>query len=418
MDQNAAASRQPVTKVLAGYSNAEYQAFFDNYDYQTMLSGGDLALFANTRMALMMHTAIVSPSKAYSPLPSEPIPAIGKIEAQTVLGKLTLDDFLKNPQSYIQAIVIAHKGKIVFERYPGMRPTDSHLWASTAKPVTGLLIEHLIDAGKLDQNMTYGEYVQDFCGTAWEHVKIIDLMNMASGLNIGENDVTRHDPNSIMARLYHSEFGSPDPITNKIETSRTIMKAAAKICEPGTQFDYSSVITQSLIILIEEVTGKRFSDVADEQIFSHMSLENDIQINLSCADSLELGHGFLSSRLRDLMHFGMLYTPSWKKISDKQVVSDAALHRIQKELPSHEAFMSGYDGPRFMANLGDYIISNNRQWDAVFPDGDMMKLGYMSQGLYVSPDKDLVIAYFSTNTDIGPNQAYMRPIVESGLFNK
>lgn len=418
MTDPIATNRQPVTKVLAGYSNAEYQVFFDNYDYQTMLSGGDVALFANTRMASLMHTAIVSPSKIYAPLPSEPIPEIGKIEAQTVLGKLTLDDFLTNPQSYIQAIVVAHKGKIVFERYPGMRPTDNHLWASTAKPVTGLLIEHLIDAGKLDQNMTYGEYVPDFRGTAWEHIKIIDLLNMASGLNIGENDVTRHDPKSIMARLYHSEFGSPDPITNKVETSRTIMKAAAKICEPGTQFDYSSVITQSLVILIEELTGKRFSDVADEQIFSHMTLEGDIQINLSCADSLELGHGFFSSRLRDLMHFGMLYTPSWNKISDKQIVSDAALQRIQKDLPSHEVFMSGYDGPRFMADLGDYVISNNRQWDDVFPDGDIFKLGYMSQGLYVSSDKDLVIAYYSTNPDEAPGQGYMRPIAKSGLFDQ
>jgi CubicO group peptidase (beta-lactamase class C family) len=47
----------------------------------------------------------------------------------------------------------------------------------------------------------------------------------------------------------------------------------------------------------------------------------------------------------------------------------------------------------------------------------MFKLGFMGQGLYVSPDRDLVIVYFSTNPDTNPGQRYMRPIAKSGLFN-
>lgn len=79
-----------------------------------------------------------------------------------------------------------------------------------------------------------------------------------------------------------------------------------------------------------------------------------------------------------------------------------------------DAFLA--DGPAFTAALNDYVISNNRQWDDIFPDGDMFKLGFMGQGLYVSPDKDLVIAYFSTSPDTTPGQRYMRPIAKSGLF--
>jgi len=79
--------------------------------------------------------------------------------------------------------------------------------------------------------------------------------------------------------------------------------------------------------------------------------------------------------------------------------------------------MAGSDGPRFMAALNDYVISNNRQWDDVFPDGDIFKLGFMGQGLYVSPGRDLVISYFSTKPDANPGQGYMRPIAKSGLFD-
>jgi hypothetical protein len=55
-----------------------------------------------------------------------------------------------------------------------------------------------------------------------------------------------------------------------------------------------------------------------------------------------------------------------------------------------------------MAALNDYVISNSRQWDNIFPDGDMFKLGFNGQGMYVSPSRDLVIAYFSTNPDEAP----------------
>lgn len=416
MDKSAATSPMPVSKELAGYSNAEYQTLFQNYGYSTALIGGDVSLFASTRMSSLFHTAIVPPRRRANSLLTELNPAVGKVVAETACGQLSLDDFVKTPKSRIQAFIVAHKGKVVYECYPGMRSTDRHLWASAAKPITGLLIEQLIDEGKIDQDKTYGEYVSEFRGSAWEHIKILDLLNMASGLNIVEDDQTRNDPVSVMARLYHSEFGIPDPITNKLETTRTVMKFAAKEVDPGQRFDYSSMITQSLVILAEEISQKRFSDLADEKIFSHMALEGEMQFHLSGTDHLEVAHGIVSGSLRNLLHFGMLYTPSWKTIADKQVVSDATLQRIQKDLPSHEAYMAGADGPNFMKALGDYVISNNRQWDDIFPDGDMFKLGFNGQGLYVSPSRDLVIAYFSTNPDEAPGQGYMRPIAKSGLF--
>jgi CubicO group peptidase (beta-lactamase class C family) len=67
-----------------------------------------------------------------------------------------------SPNSFIQAFIVAHKGKVEYERYPGMNPTDSHLWASTAKPIAGLLIEQLVDEGKIDLNNTYSNYDHDY----------------------------------------------------------------------------------------------------------------------------------------------------------------------------------------------------------------------------------------------------------------
>ena len=413
-----AADRQPVSKAITGYSLGEYNAFAAGFNLESALRGGDEALFGNARLAEFFRTVLVPSRVPSQPLPNKPIPAIGKIEAETAYGRLSLDDFLSSPKSFVQGFIVIHKGKVVYENYPGMKPTDSHLWASTAKPLAALLIEQLIDEGKIDPVQSYGSYVPDFQGTAWETIPVIDIMNMAAGLNNGEDDASRADPNSIANRLFRSEFGYPDPITGQVETTRALMKSAKKISEPGQHFVYSSMDAQALVILAEEVTQKRFSDLLDERVFAGVPLDGPIQIHVSSADRLGLGHGIISSRLHDLALFGMLFTPSWKAISDRQVVSDAALKRIQTDLPSHEMFMSSDDGPRFSAAIADDVISNNRQWDDVFADGDFFKLGFMGQGLYVSPQRDLVIAYFSTNPDNGPAQRYMRPIAKSGVFDK
>lgn len=101
MEKDTATSRDPVTKVLAGYSNSEFQTMIDNFRYETMMVGGDVSLFANTRLASFLHTTIVSPRKAYAPLPDEPNPEVGQIEAEAAYGKLSLDDFVTSPKSFI-----------------------------------------------------------------------------------------------------------------------------------------------------------------------------------------------------------------------------------------------------------------------------------------------------------------------------
>ncbi len=56
-------------------------------------------------------------------------------------------------------------------------------------------------------------------------------------------------------------------------------------------------------------------------------------------------------------------------------------------------------------------MANSYQWDAVFADGDFYKSGMNGQGLYVSPDKDVVIVWFATGFAEIPMEAYARKIV-------
>ena len=148
-----------------------------------------------------------------------------------------------------------------------------------------------------------------------------------------------------------------------------------------------------------------------------MGVEGPLLVHLS-PDGIALGHGLLSVRLRDLARFGMLYTPSWNTIAIEQIVTPEILRRTRAPYRSREFYRAGPSGKKFMERLGDFDIrSAGRQWDAIWDDGDFFKSGFNTQGIYVSPNRDLVIAYFSLEAT-QQIQKYLRPLVTSGLFDK
>jgi hypothetical protein len=68
----------------------------------------------------------------------------------------------------------------------------------------------------------------------------------------------------------------------------------------------------------------------------------------------------------------------------------------------------------------DSFLHNSYQWDVVTTDGDFYKGGVGGQGLYVSPSRDLVIAWFATPTEQGEMAqmpAVGRQLARSGLFD-
>ena len=64
-----------------------------------------------------------------------------------------------------------HKGKVVYESYPGMRPSDRHLTSSTGKVTCGLVITQLIKEGKIDEKKNIADYIPDLknTGLGWRN---------------------------------------------------------------------------------------------------------------------------------------------------------------------------------------------------------------------------------------------------------
>ncbi|WP_083634430.1 serine hydrolase domain-containing protein [Saccharicrinis aurantiacus] len=406
----------PVQKALDGWSADETLDFIRNFKVTDLTTAKPAALWYHAHASQTNKTAIMLRRQPIMELTESKLPEIGKIEAETNLGTLSLNDYLVHPQSFAQGFVVLHKGEVAYESYPGMDDLDTHFWASVTKVLSSLAVDLLIEDGLIDQNETLGKYVPDFKGSAWENIKIIDALDMSTGLDALDNASQFANPKSVTSRMFRAELG--EETKGKVEYMLDVMLDAKPVAESGKHYAYSSVATQSLVFLVEAVSGKSWSDFFDERVWSKMGVEGPLQMHLS-PDGIAIVHGPASSNLRDLARIGMLYTPSWSKISTERIVSPDMLDRIMNSPRDKDFYLGGEagSGERFMDRLGDKTVRTAaRQWDAIFEDGDFFKSGLNSQGLYVSPDKDLVIAFFSTEPT-HRIQKYLRQIATSGLFD-
>lgn len=378
-----------------------------------LIEAGDVAHWWCTHISECMPTAMLHSRQATVPLEQAPMDEVFDIHAETDLGKGSLREFLTHPQSRARAFLVVKNGRIVAESYPDLRPEQPHLWASCAKPTAGLMIEHLIDEGLIDDARTLGEYVPALRDTDWGMVTVRDTMDMAPGMDCEDTEKTRENPKSNAIRAYCAEFNVP--FGDKLETLLEVLQDVPRQCPPGEKFEYSSPCTQVLVFLAEAVSGKRWPDLFRDRVWSHVTADGPMQVHLT-PDGVACAHGIVSSTLRDMARFGMLYTPSWRRAAVTQVVGDGVIRRIRTAVREKPFFMKGFDGPVFVDRLGDDTMQGNaRQWDCIWPDGDLYKGGLMDQGLYVSPSRDLVIAYFSTTPHMQLTR-YLRPIATSGLL--
>ena len=153
LDAPGAKTTLPINSAKSPFSLAFVQDArqrFENFHYQL---GGDHALYYNLHLSEMLHTAVSKPHELYRPLDKALDPDVGdKVSFTTKEGELTLNEYVVHPNHRVQAVVMVHDGKVVYETYPGMNPMDQHVWMSPGKTTVGLVIAQLEAEGKIDMD--------------------------------------------------------------------------------------------------------------------------------------------------------------------------------------------------------------------------------------------------------------------------
>ncbi|MCB1231836.1 MAG: beta-lactamase family protein [Verrucomicrobiae bacterium] len=378
----------------------EAQKSFENFHYQM---GGDHALYYNLHLSEVLPTATSKPSELYKPLEKRLNPEVGnKVTFPVKEGELTINEYVVHPHHRLQGVLMIHKGKIVYEAYPGMNPMDLHAWMSPGKTTVGLVMAQLEAEGKVDMQKEVVEYLPEFKGTNWDGIKMIDAANMATGLQLEETLDSIINPSSIIVKFFSAEFGAPNPDTGKVDDWLAILKEAEKIEgeEPGEVFRYSSAVTQIFVVIAERIENKTWAKLFEERVWGKMTARLAMQHHLT-PDGTSVAHGLLSTTLEDFGRFGLLFTPSWEKAAVEPVVSAEVLKRLQTG-GSPEAFRRGAKFEGLTEEFREEPLMNSFQFDAVFEDGALYKHGNVGQGIYIDPKRDFVGVYFSTNGYIPP----------------
>lgn len=399
-----------ISQAVQGFTAAQAYDLRAKWSLVNFIIPKDPAIYFYLNLSEVMPQSVISRAGAVKPLSHNPNGSLENIALAGAAGPITLGASLTPGKSNTQGFIVIHKGKIEFERYPGMRQNDNHVWMSNAKPVASLLIALLEEDGLLDVQQPIDHYLPELANTGWSGIRIINILNMATGIDMVETAALRSDPRSGISRFYQAETGGVNAEGIKL-SHHDVLFTVKKEKEQGKVFEYSSVNTQVLGLLIERITGQKLSEVISARIWSKIGAEGDGLLALT-PSGVPIIHGLISSRLRDMARFGLLYTPSWSKISNSQIVSPGILKKIQQG-GDPEIYYAGTSGAGFAGLLRAKPVHNSYQWDAVFEDGDFYKSGLQGQGIYVSPSRDLVIVWFATGDGEIPMAAFARHMAKT-----
>jgi CubicO group peptidase (beta-lactamase class C family) len=377
-----------------GYTHEQELKLFPKFDKKTWNMDGDydFSRFAYLNTSQFFPLAVIHRAGQVAELESALNPEIGKTIAKTAAGEMTLDQWTSD---HLDGILVIHKGIIVYEKYPRMRPHDKHIWWSVSKSLAGTIVGLLEEQGLVDVTKPVETYIEEFKGTDWAGTPVIDILDMASGSEgLEADDPEAYTNPESPYGLFESSLGmqptTPKTMFSTYEYIPTLKRQKAS----GKKYEYHSINTFVCAWIAERVTGKPYAQLVSEMIWQKMGAESDGQIIVSPAGAAA-SHGAISSTLRDLGRYGMLFTPSWNRVAKEKVIPDALITRIQTT-GRPEIFQAGITAPKIESYMGEKVAFETRQWDFVLHDGDFGKYGYHGQTLYVSPSKDLVVVNFAT----------------------
>ena len=276
------------------------------------------------------------------------------------------------------ALLVLHDGKVVFENYwlTGGREVN-WLSMSVAKSFIATAIGIAVDEGKIDIEKPITDYVPGLAGSAYDGVRIKDILQMSSGAAWNED---YEDLNSDVNRMGRSmAFGSP-----LVE----FVAAIEPDVEPGTLNRYNSGDTQALGLLLRAATGATITAYMQEKLWHPLGMESNGYWIVD-DEGVELAFAGLNATARDYAKLGELHrlNGQWQ---GRQVLSAEWVTAATR-----------FDAPHLAPNINkDFPLGYGYQWWLPeSTEGEYTAIGVYNQFVYVNPARDLVIVKLSAYSD-------------------
>jgi CubicO group peptidase (beta-lactamase class C family) len=215
---------------------------------------------------------------------------------------LTIGDLLA--ESYTDAFLVMHRGRIVTEQYfNGMTPDTPHLLMSVSKSVVATVAGVLAGHARLEPAAPVERIVPELAGTSFAGATVQDLLDMRAGTKFDEN----YDNLEADVRTYERVYGwRPDTAEPRPADALAYYQTLFNDGTHGGPFRYRSILTDVLGWVLERAGGARLHDLIARLIWQPMGAEFDAEITVD-AHGNAMADGGICATLRDLGRFGLLY---------------------------------------------------------------------------------------------------------------
>ena len=288
---------------------------------------------------------------------------------------------------YGDAVLILHKGRIVYERYDGVMAADQpHIAFSVTKSYFGTLAEILIAEGKIDETALVTRYIPELKDSGFDDATVRQVLDMTTGLSYSE-DYT--DPQADVVRFGVSVGILPAPPgyagpRAAYDYLTTIKKQAGH----GEGFIYKSVNTEVVGWIIARVTGKRPHEALSDRIWSKLGAEHDAHIVVDTA-GYPFTAGGLNLTLRDMARFGETMRLNGR-FNGQQIIPASVVAKIRAGARKSDFAKAGYTALAGGSYKSQWWVNHNAH-------GAFNARGIHGQTFYIDPKAQMVIARFASN---------------------
>ncbi|MCB1360005.1 MAG: serine hydrolase [Rhodobacter sp.] len=295
----------------------------------------------------------------------------------------------------VTGIVVLQGGAVVHEEYRlGTGRADRRISWSEAKSALSLLLGTLVADGTIpDLDAQVTDYAPMLAASAYRGATIRQVLLMESGVAFNEDYLDFWSDINRMGRVL-ALGGSMDGFA---------AGQTARRGPPGSDWQYVSIDTHVIGMVIRGATGRSIPDLMQERLFTPLGLDSD-PYYVTDGDGVAFVLGGLNMTTRDYARIGQLVAQGgvWQ---GRQLVPAAWIDESTAPGPYPAEFGTGY----------------GYQW-WLPPDarpGEVWARGIYGQNLWIDRTHDVVIAVnaadrdFETPPVMPQNVAMFRAIVDS-----
>ncbi|MEX3314594.1 serine hydrolase domain-containing protein [Sulfitobacter sp. PS-8MA] len=273
----------------------------------------------------------------------------------------------------VTALLVLKDGAIVYENYfKGTGPEDRRISWSVAKSYLSALVGILLEEGQiasLDDPVT--KYAPALKGSAYDGASLRNVLHMASGVTFDEDYLDYDSDINRMGRVV-ALGGKLDDFTAELTET---------FAEPGSQWQYVSIDTHVIGMVVRGATGRSIPELLSEKIIAPLGLEHaPYYITDGAGTAFVLGG--LNMTTRDYARFGQMFAQGGEWNGQQIVPADWVRESTRPTAPTADGKI-GY-GYQWWVPLGA-------------AEGEYMARGIYGQYIYIDTMKGVVIATNATD---------------------